>query len=45
MVREVTKSIKAWFEDDTHFLCIFGGPFVGKTWHVTNAFDKNDYNN
>ena len=45
MVREVTKSIKAWLEEDTQILCILGGPFVGNTWLVTNAFDKNDYNN
>ena len=45
MVREVAKSIKAWLEEDIQILCILGGPFVGKTWLVTNAIDKNDYDN
>lgn len=45
MVREVAKSIKAWLEEDTQILCILGGPFVGKTWLATNAFDGNSHNN
>lgn len=45
MVRDVTKSIKAWLEEDTQILCILGGPFVGKTWLATNAFDGNSHNN
>ena len=45
MVRDVAKSIKAWLEEDTQILCILGGPFVGKTWLATNAFDGNSHNN